>query len=177
MNGNREQRQSEPSSGLSHSTSCEDRSSRDGDGNLLTPCSSFSSAADRFVAVCRCVCVCVCWSPLAFTTDPRRNHANMADTARNPRLDHSGFQELEDGEDLFPEPAVTQEVRRGRWWIEAEGEQWQAGRDAPEVGGLGGPPKNGREMNEVWLRLGWWVRCHSPQTRHTVHLTAVTTAR
>lgn len=38
----------------------------------------------------------------------------MADTARDPPPEHTDFQELEDGEDLFPEPAATQEVRRRR---------------------------------------------------------------
>lgn len=36
----------------------------------------------------------------------------MADTARDPPPDRTDFQELEDGEDLFPEPGNTQEVRR-----------------------------------------------------------------
>lgn len=38
----------------------------------------------------------------------------MADTARDSPPEHTDFQELEDGEDLFPEPAATQEVRK-RW--------------------------------------------------------------
>jgi len=36
----------------------------------------------------------------------------MADTARDPPPDHTDFHELEDGEDLFPEPTSTLEVRR-----------------------------------------------------------------
>ncbi|TKS78234.1 Sorting nexin-2 [Collichthys lucidus] len=35
----------------------------------------------------------------------------MADTARHPPPEHTDFHELEDGEDLFLEPAATQEVR------------------------------------------------------------------
>ncbi len=38
----------------------------------------------------------------------------MADTDRDPTPEHTDFQELEDGEDLFPEPTATQEVRRKR---------------------------------------------------------------
>ncbi|KAM4616555.1 sorting nexin-2 isoform 1-T2 [Polymixia lowei] len=33
----------------------------------------------------------------------------MADTARDPPPEHTDFQELEDGDDLFPEPTTTQE--------------------------------------------------------------------
>lgn len=54
----------------------------------------------------------------------------MADTARDAPPEQTDFHELEDGEELFPEPATTQEVRRRWWWGEAEGELWQAGRDA-----------------------------------------------
>lgn len=38
----------------------------------------------------------------------------MADSARDPPPEHTDFQELEDAEDLFPEPATTQEVRGRR---------------------------------------------------------------
>ncbi|XP_068166024.1 sorting nexin-2 isoform X1 [Antennarius striatus] len=34
----------------------------------------------------------------------------MADTARDPPLENTDFHELEDGEDLFPEPSATQET-------------------------------------------------------------------
>lgn len=44
----------------------------------------------------------------------------MADTSRDAPPLHTDFQELEDGEDLFPEPTAAQEVRR-RWRREAEG--------------------------------------------------------
>lgn len=50
----------------------------------------------------------------------------MADTARDPPPLHTDFQEVEDGEDLFPEPSATLEVRRR----EAEGSWSGAGRDA-----------------------------------------------
>lgn len=36
----------------------------------------------------------------------------MADTASHPPPERTDFQELEDTEDLFSDPAVTQEVRR-----------------------------------------------------------------
>lgn len=58
----------------------------------------------------------------------------MADTARDPPPEQTDFEELEDGEDLFPEPAATLEVRRRRREEEVmkggRGELWQAGRDA-----------------------------------------------
>lgn len=38
----------------------------------------------------------------------------MADIARDPPPEHTDFQELEDAEDLFLEPADRQEVRRRR---------------------------------------------------------------
>lgn len=40
----------------------------------------------------------------------------MADTARDPPPEHSGFQELEDGEDLFPEVSSRRRMMRRRWW-------------------------------------------------------------
>lgn len=51
----------------------------------------------------------------------------MADTARDPPPESTDFQELEDGEDLFPEPAATQEVRKREEVIKGgRGELWQA---------------------------------------------------
>lgn len=53
----------------------------------------------------------------------------MADTARDPPPESTDFQELEDGEDLFPEPAATQEVRKREEVIKGgRGELWQAGK-------------------------------------------------
>lgn len=58
------------------------------------------------------VCVAV---KLAVSCQNRKPQGtNMADTARDPPAAHSGFQELEDGEDLFQE--VSSSRRRMRWW-------------------------------------------------------------
>lgn len=59
----------------------------------------------------------------------------MADTARDPPPESTDFQELEDGEDLFPEPAATQEVRKREEVIKGgRGELWQAGKAGRQAG-------------------------------------------
>lgn len=45
----------------------------------------------------------------------------MADTASHPPPERTDFQELEDTEDLFSDPAVTQEVRWRTCFREAKG--------------------------------------------------------
>ena len=45
-----------------------------------------------------------------------RNDANMADAATGDAPpERTDFHELEDGEDLFPDPVPAQEVRMGGW--------------------------------------------------------------
>lgn len=58
------------------------------------------------------VCVAVKLAVSCQNREPQGT--NMADTARDPPAAHSGFQELEDGEDLFQE--VSSSRRRMRWW-------------------------------------------------------------
>ena len=63
----------------------------------------------------------------------------MADTARDPAPESTDFQELEDGEDLFPEPAASQEVRKREEVIKGgRGELWQAGRQTGRQAGKAG---------------------------------------
>lgn len=50
----------------------------------------------------------------------------MADTASHPPPERTDFQELEDTEDLFSDPAVMQEVRRTRL-REAKGSRGEQG--------------------------------------------------
>lgn len=49
---------------------------------------------------------------------------NMADTASHPPPERTDFQELEDAEDLFSDPAVTQEVRWRTGFKGGQGELW-----------------------------------------------------
>lgn len=87
-----------------------------------------------------CVCVALLAVSLLAVTSIRNlpgNDATMADTAaRDPPPERTDFQELEDGEDLFPEPAATQEVRRAEE-VEEGGGGGDEGRPKGAVGRQG----------------------------------------
>lgn len=76
----------------------------------------------------------------------------MADTARHLLPERTDFQELEDTEDLFSDPAVTQEVRRTRL-REAKGSYGEQGVMLPSDNRckLGG----GEASAKVKLQLRW----------------------
>jgi len=69
------------------------------------------------------VCVRVCACQLAPSSQ-----STMADTARDPPPELSDFQEVQDGEDLFPEPSATLEVRGGGGGGGEGGEGGEGGR-------------------------------------------------
>lgn len=76
----------------------------------------------------------------------------MADTASHPPPERTDFQELEDTEDLFSDPAVTQEVRR-TWLREAKGSSGEQGVMLPSDNRckLGGGEASTKEK----LKLRW----------------------
>ncbi|CAB1419608.1 unnamed protein product [Pleuronectes platessa] len=66
----------------------------------------------------------------------------MADTSREPALERTDFQELEEAEDLFPEPAAAQEEvsgRRRRRCRGGRGERGGQGVKPPADRGAPGP--------------------------------------
>lgn len=121
--------------------------------NLLTPCSSSPALAPSqslvfspWVSESEWV-----WVSVSFIAAIPKQRGNMADTDSEVRQMHTDFEELEDAEDLFPEPAATQEVslmmmmRRSRRRMKrrpkgaASGRAWcfqlSAVKDSRETGG------------------------------------------
>lgn len=78
----------------------------------------------------------------------------MADIASHPPPERTDFQELEDAEDLFSDPAVTQEVRRRTCLREAKGSCGEQGVMllSDNTCKLGG----GEASTEEKLKFGWF---------------------